>query len=254
MALALALGASCTVFNGKSYSLDASDGACCPSGSGTAVCQGFEEAIASPWEFSASSDASRPAPDDAHAHCGRRSLHVHSDAIPAGGDFSSMVAETRTFADPAFSAEVFARAWVFLPPAFQLGDGASSNFASLFEVTQGVDPFGGVAAQFSSSSLNIAYWPGTGHFQAGTHALMRDVWTCVEWHVRYGDGDGTSEIWVDDEPTPWVHFEGMRTKPSPAYSRFMAGIFFTGSPVAQPPLDLWLDDLVVDNKRIGCGK
>jgi hypothetical protein len=245
---ALGVAASCTVFNGKTLQNDggaSSDAPPSPScgcaNVAAVVCEDFEGKPNSPWKMAGDEP---PLIDTSQHHCGASSLHLHTQAI-TNGSISSTLIESDTFTNPSLADGFYVRAWVYAPPRFTI---AGNNFMALFEAHQDRQPFLGIAAQLGANTAAIANWTTAFAYEATKAAMPLDKWTCVEWHVAFRP-TGASQLWVADAS---ASLDPTNTNPTPPYNELIIGIYFSGADSAQPAVDLWIDELVIDSKRIGC--
>jgi hypothetical protein len=161
------------------------------------------------------------------------------------------IREAQTFADSRLSTGFFARAWVYVPSSSVV---ATGNYAALLEAQQDGAAYLGIAAQFGPSAVAIADWTGPEvEFVSGDGSFPHDTWTCVEWQVKYGADNGSSDLWIGANDVG-ISLSAAHTEPSPPYGRFLVQLYFDQVAAPQPAFDIWIDDVVVDAKRIGCAK
>jgi hypothetical protein len=200
------------------------------------LCDGFEGATFDPvWSSIGSVSI-----DTTVAHRGASSAHFHTDAIAVGDDGYAEIWQTRTLplGDPTF----YVRAW------FRLGALPLNNMEMIAatqtvplpdEVGLFVVPELAVYSQFSNTSTNTATRPPIG------------TWICALWTVTRattptgrislaGDLSTTLSNVITDATTPLREMD--------------LGIGFSGSTVivAQPPMDVWIDDLIVAASPVSC--
>jgi hypothetical protein len=250
-ALCAALAASCTVFNGKSLPADASadsSAACgCQAAAGAVFCDDFEPAPSDAWSPLGSNPP--PVSDNMRAHCGQWSLHVSSPALVANGSYTTALAENRTFSAGSVKDGFFLRAWVYVPSGSKVAQG---NFASIIETRQAADPYLGIAVQLASGAVAIPDWTSTPNAYTQTNApLPTDSWTCVEWQVTFNATSGATQLWIGGG-SPAATLSAINTQPSPAYGTILLGLFVDAN-TPQSALDVWIDDVVIDAQRVGCG-
>jgi hypothetical protein len=158
--------------------------------------------------------------------------------------------QSNTFDDRNLRDGFFARAWVYIPSQSPI---AADNSFSLMEIRQDSGDFLGVGLQVQASRSLISNWTATPNASALSDLpFPRERWTCVEWQVTYGAA-GASTAWIGDAANPAAALESTNTAPSPPYTSFILGAFFASNNTAQPAFDLWIDDVVLDKQRIGCG-
>lgn len=220
-----------------------------------------------PWRAALKSGATMQL-DGTHATSGSNALHVHIDgAVEAGG---------RLFAngdEPIFSTKpthLYGRMMMYIDP-----NGSSVHW-TFFGVNGDAEPSSpavGRNAQYIMSSLpkdganrySFVYGleaQGSDGFHdcyAPSDTTMPSAWACVSFELdsvarklrMYKDGDPTPILSVDDHgqgcvaPTagdsPWY---------GPAIEQLFVGAWSFHE--MQGPLDVWIDDLVVDTKPVSC--
>ena len=92
----------------------------------------------------------------------------------------------------------------------------------------------------------LTYGPNQGDATStGTNLIPANQWVCVEWQVSYGATTaGFMQLWVND--TAVLDFSGLNI---PKLDQFFFGY---GSTWEGKASNLWFDELVVDDQRIGC--
>jgi hypothetical protein len=206
--------------------------------------------------------------DGAHTTSGARALHVHIDnAVTAGGRLFSDGAQ------PIFASKpthVYGRMRMYIDPN---GTSVHWTFFGVNGAAEPTSPATGRSASYILSSLpkNGA---NTYSFVYGLSATATEAyhdcssqsstsmptgWACVSFEMdsvartlrMYKDGAATPILSVDDHgkncvaPTavtsPWY---------GPAVTQLFAGAWSFHAMNA--PLDVWIDDLIVDTKPISC--
>jgi hypothetical protein len=206
--------------------------------------------------------------DGAHKISGANALHVHIDnAVTAGG---------RLFSDgmqPIFATKpthVYGRMMMYIDPN---GTSVHWTFFGVNGVAEPTSPAAGRNASYIMSSLPRS-GVNTYSFVYGLQALgtdpyhdcssqsmtpMPSAWACISFEMdsvarklrMYKDGAATPILSVDDHgkgcvaPTvvtsPWY---------GPAITQLFVGAWSFHAMNA--PLDVWIDDLVVDTKPVTC--
>jgi hypothetical protein len=220
-----------------------------------------------PWHASLQAGASMHL-DGAHTVSGSNALHVHiDDAVTAGG---------RLFADgaqPIFSSKpthVYGRMMMYIDPN---GTSVHWTFFGVNGTAEPSSPAMGRNAQYIMSSLP-KNGVNTYSFVCGLQAMgtdgyhdcssqsgtpMPSAWACISFEMdsvtrqlrMYKDGATAPILSVDDHgkgcvaPTsvdsPWY---------GPAVTQLFVGAWSFHAMNA--PLDVWVDDLVVDTKPVTC--
>jgi hypothetical protein len=176
--------------------------------------------------------------DDTKAHGGSFSLHVHVDSETTSGDFHNAYITTTTPSDP-----LHVRAFVFIPSA-----------------TANLEPGLLDARQVSGAFADIALSIGAGHtitvgdtvdppFTLHSSSMIPvDRWVCLEWVIAF-TGAVDTHTSIDGSELGELHGSGPGIMPS--FGQLRVGAAFLTS-AGTPPLDLWFDDIVLDDKPIGC--
>ncbi len=182
--------------------------------------------------------------DPAVAHRGGASAHFQSIALAKnqGGYFT--LGETRTLA--LADATFYVRAWVRLG-ALPAGTNhmelvtAAQTGGTVYGDSLFVEPTGlSIYTQFSNSSYIESTPPPLGS------------WFCALWTVQRAT-TATGSITLAGDPAP-IHVTSVITDGSPPLSLLTFGIGFSGTNVAaaQPVMDVWLDDVIVDRNPLTC--
>jgi hypothetical protein len=206
-------------------------------------CEGFETPLSN-WTLT-------PAPggqiveDGTQVARGAQALHV---ADP--GQISDAMAVTRDFSavPPGFTfAPMYVRFFVsYDPPVSGLG-------AILMTISSG----SGYLAIRSSDDAHVeldVVGLGTDYARVSTTPFPRGRWGCFELSgVPGGDGgvDGTLRLSLDDVPLADVVLGGVDMS-NPLGGLTLGFAINYGSVV--PKADVWFDELIVDDKPIGCAK
>jgi hypothetical protein len=178
--------------------------------------------------------------DTAMAHSGVASAHAHATAVAGGASGGSQIG-TDVLMQPALAAALHVRAWMYLPSS-----DAFAHPARLMAAQQG--------GSGSSLFLNLSDQIMVSDTASGAHtsgtAPPRDRWFCVEWATDFSSANGDSTVSIDG--TPAASITGTMALFSPPASRIVLGVYTYQPAAAQAALDVWLDDLIIDNKPIGC--
>ena len=180
--------------------------------------------------------------DTAQHHSGAHSLHAH---IESPADVDGGITAEWTNAGP-FPQPLYVRLYVY--PVTPIAD--FEVFAEL-DQTSGDYPLtslwlgsgGGVS---SFGWIDSADMDPDANSDSITSPLALNAWTCVEWLV---DANAqTLEVWVNGQPA-----FPPTTRPLPmSLDRFDVGAYVqTSLPLTS--YDVWIDDVIIDQQRIGCG-
>lgn len=134
----------------------------------------------------------------------------------------------------AAPSDLYVRVWAFVPADAVMDDvnlafvGGGGD-AGLVGMTLGID----------GANAYHRWYP----VAAGAEApFPRDQWVCLEAHA----GPGGVELWVDDASARADVAVSMPT------SGFGANVGIGIAPRATSPIEVWLDEVVIDDARIGC--
>lgn len=193
--------------------------------------------------------------DTTHVHTGAHAVHFH---VAAGSNNPSFL----TYMLPAGTNTLYVRAWVYL--SLQLGDSPASqndNHETLFALNGSPGNvnsevrFGAIKGTIGvnvSPSDNItplvASWNGPPSIPATT-------WTCIEVAFLGAPAQNELDSWMNDAdlfdvttPTQWNN----GTMPIDWLNGEFVEIDFGFQSFSGFGADVWVDDLVLGNDRIGC--
>lgn len=178
--------------------------------------------------------------DTTHARSGTRSLRVHTNALAIGQDGYSNIAETSTLAlgDPT----VYIRVWMWLD-ALPVNNMVLVN-AEETALAEGIGLF------VRPDSLSI-YSQFDGRSRITPSAPPLGAWTCLRWSFTRSTGAGSMVL---DSDAGNATLAPVQTDKGTGISDLSFGIGFSGSTltVAQPAMDVWLDDLIVSTAPVAC--
>ena len=215
-----------------------------PSGSNCAAiaptfCDGFEGTLLSPvWTQSLTGGTATI--DATRAYRGKSSLHLHQNLTGSKG------ADIELNETQAFASHFWARVFVWVPAGFDPSD------ADILLVEQGANPYLGITLKLAGGGLVTEDLLTGGARLASTTTMPTDRWVCLEWEVQLGTAamnNGSTALSVDG-----VAANGLGGA-QPLWGGTNPINTFTLSLLAlpgTPPRDLWMDELVIDTKPIGC--
>lgn len=201
-----------------------------------------------------------PEVDATRAARGQKSLHFH-----LSGSTPGHIEEVQTF--PAARNTLFGRMFVWFdvlpsaPSSAQWSVVVATSMDEQAEVRVGGQPA-------SENRLGVgSRRPGEGGWDwhtAGTDAQSRPrtgAWICLEWQFK-GDTNET-RVWVDGVEQGSLHLtetefrrgdeEGGQRFRQPTFARLRVGWWLYPTESPQPSeYDVWIDELAVDDTRIGC--
>jgi hypothetical protein len=182
--------------------------------------------------------------DPSRAYRGTHSLHARTEAV-TGNSQPALGAGYGHLFLPAPPFPLFVRMFVYMPAPVPPSVGAFVN------VLQAIPPYAGM-------QLNVrppgGYLGGTGYnglnsdWSAANDLVPADSWTCVELEID-GPPTNTVRVFVSDVELTAMR-EGLPAS-VPPLGLLQVGLAYYAAN-AQPAADLWIDEVAVDGKRIGC--
>jgi hypothetical protein len=201
------------------------------------LCDGFEtEALDGQWTPGAESGLVMV--DTTRAYRGTRSLHAHTNAVPAGSVSSAGLYESRTFPQ---ATPVYVRVWAYLASPFPGGFNQLVNFVD--NGTTGIS----FSIKNGFPVLN-AYTSPIAYHESTTVPVPVDRWTCLQFDIGQGAPTGDAHLFVDGAEVSDAVGHDVSTT---AMRGVLFGLDFI-SDSGTPAADLWLDEIAVGDKPIGC--
>jgi hypothetical protein len=109
---------------------------------------------------------------------------------------------------------------------------------------------------YSSGSpvWQMTYWTGEGaeYIGSGGH-IPKDAWFCLEW--EFNDAPDQIAVWVDGDGTKnGASLRNINNNASGLLGEFTSlGLGFrTWHPMGAPDIDVYIDDIALDSKRVPC--
>ncbi|HEY7371089.1 MAG TPA: hypothetical protein VIF57_02850 [Polyangia bacterium] len=208
------------------------------------LCESFENGLdTNLWKTTKAGDATITV-DDVHAARGTKALHVTTAA--GGGSNFAYIKEMKTF--PATNNVLYGRMFVWFEDAlttdghFSLAEGAGTG-------TPAVIRFGG---QFK------AFGVGTDGGDSGdwtdsdrTKLVPTQTWICAEF--EFDGPNNTFHVWWDDMERPMLTSGASKHAmfTMPAFTSLWFGWWMYN--IAEPQ-EIWIDEIAVDYKPIGCAR
>lgn len=180
--------------------------------------------------------------DSTRAHRGASSVHVQSPAIAAGTDDYTVLADQATLA--TIGTTFWVRAWLWLSalPAGMNG----------LELITAQRPSAGGDYLFVFSNRTDVYTQYDGVSQQAMVAVPVGGWFCAVFKVvRSTTSTGSIEASGD---IPMLVLPGVQTDGVPPLEYITLGLAFSAPNVAvpQPVMDLWIDDVIIDDAAVTC--
>jgi hypothetical protein len=181
--------------------------------------------------------------DTTIAHRGTTSVHMHSPALAIGQNGYFVLQQNTTLAlgDPMF----YVRAWV------RLGSMPLVNMGLIF-VEQSGTPDNEDAVTLRPNDLAV-YSQFSNSSKGNNTTPPLNTWFCVLFTVKRTTNATGSIVLGGDQPP--ITLPSVQTDSATSPIVLMNfGIAFAGSVVttAQPALDMWIDDVIVNNAPITC--
>jgi hypothetical protein len=105
---------------------------------------------------------------------------------------------------------------------------------------------GELLALLPTAHLDLSGWGVSAGDRQSTFALPTMRWVCFEWAITAGT-PGLMSIWIDDAPVTDLQAVSWNT-PS-IFTALELGFALVQS---TDPIDLWVDEVMIDRARIGC--
>ncbi len=183
-------------------------------------------------------------PDADRACRGDASLHVHLEAAAAGESPRMIIEETQSD-QPVPLANRWVRAFVFLPSS-----SVTPALNRLLIVGQVAAPYRQVELGVTAGKLAITSELGGLPVTVSTTALPTDRWTCVVFALEQGS-PGALRATLDDDAVEDLQVTG-ETNPAPALASVRIGVAFDQLAADQGAIDLWIDEIVIDDAPLDC--
>jgi hypothetical protein len=208
---------------------------------GVQLCESFENGLdATLWNTTRTGDADVVV-DQMHAARGSKALHVKTTA----GNGHAYITERRTF--PAVGNNLYVRMFVWFDDDittqghFSLAEGAGTGTGALVR-------FGGQFREFGVGSDLGASGDWTDHDSV---VIPSKKWLCLEFEFQ--GSTNMFHFWSDDVARPALDTGANRHNGfvMPQFNSLWFGWWMYN---AIEPQDVWIDEIVVDSKPIGCAK
>jgi hypothetical protein len=207
-------------------------------------CDGFETGIDTHKGWYLNTNNGAITADPTRAHRGAQSAHIHMNSVGPNVEAKAQLAQNRFY--PVNDLHI--RAYFY----FQ----ATSDTTSLMALQQNTTPYRGIYF-YSGASQQKIWDDASSNVAFSNSAYPIDQWVCVELEVTNADGAmggmGRARAWIGDPQTLAVDLANASTTFNPPLNTlFFGGILQSPSGVAA--FDEWVDDVIIDNKPIGCAQ
>lgn len=207
----------------------------CPERPGVAFCDGFEDPDLARWDYTVLNNGTLTR-TTARVRSGTASL-LATTGPPAEGTVARWA--TKVLANQR-SGDAWLRFYNWVPGALVVTRHFSVGVMSELTV-----PYTGFALRILPARVEIG--SGNDAFP-GTVTFPRDRWVCVELHVSIDPGVGVYEAYLDGALV--ASSPPMNTLPADGYTVAEVGVHYADPD--QGPVEVYVDDVVVANTRIGC--
>lgn len=215
------------------------DGAMALCGPPRRLCDDFEGgALNARWQASAGLSI-----DSSRAHRGVSSLHAHTGALAVGDGDDSLIWESTLL--PLGDPMLYVRVWI------QLDEMPANNMALIGAVqTVGIQEQIGVFIVPTGMTV-YSQFEERSRETPGPPPLSQ--WLCLQWTITRSLTDGSLVLAGD---AGGAMLSNVQTEGNAGLVDFQIGIAFADSSVddPQPPMDVWLDDLVVSTAPVTCAE
>jgi len=206
---------------------------------GVLFCEGFENTSLPGWGFLQNNGT--VGADSVHVYRGSSALHAHQNAAAPGAGATGVVIATPTYP----STDIYLRAFVYLPGP------APAGIATFLRVQESMAAQYSLDLQISDGKLRSRASRSNTNALSNT-SLPLDRWACVEWQIHLA-ASGFVKAWVDGLEVTGI--SGTQdTRATTVYDWLVVGLDTGSTAGSQPARELWLDEVALDNKPIGCAK
>ena len=218
------------------------DSACYTRFSKTLSCDGFESAPMDPpwWDIVKSGDVGR---STARRRRGDGALAARS--ISVGG--SAFIG--RLSYPSIKQGKIYLRAYVYVP------SGAPVLSAVVLTMSQQTAPYGGLSVSLKDTGIGLDVAPKGAGVDVKTLTadppvrLVRDQWICIQVEADVSATQGSARLSANGQLAAGSAGP-LNTLPLAGYEGINAGLVYTS--VDQPPLEVFIDELVTDVMPIPC--
>jgi hypothetical protein len=202
------------------------------------TCASFEdEDLASAWTATTIVDGGALERTTDPVHSGLGALHAATSAADS-------IAVVSTEFEPLFSGMLFLRAYLWVPAA------VPTETINIFFIgaEPEPDPFNGLDINLANGALQIFSPQIIPARQTGALQIPRDRWFCFRAQLVIGEGDGTVDLFVDDQLA--LTAQALDTLPANGVFRLRAGVDWSSEQAEL--FEIYLDDIALDVVPIAC--
>lgn len=209
-----------------------------------AVCDGFEGAGFDPiWQTGANVSI-----DSTHVHRGAQAAHTHVDALTTGMEGYSMFGELETLSASQEPTTFYVRAWYYLS-ALPAGTNRMEAIA--------IEPIASNPTAdytFIHPDAVVLYTQSDDRSRMGAVAAPVNTWFCLDMKVTRDTGNA-GELALTSDAVPSITLGNAKTDSTTTPIKFVffgIGCAATNVDNAQPAVDAWIDDVIVDPAPVTC--
>lgn len=203
---------------------------------GALFCDGFEGRMDESWGYEVITNATVDA-TTTRAYRGTHAFEAHTAAI---NDYK--YARWGRYGEaPIGSGDLYYRAFYWMPSTTVIDDQAS-----FLTFGNGQPPYPSAYVMLSGGMIHVNV-DSTSYLFPGD--LPRDRWVCVELHINVSPTSGSFDLTFDGG-TP-MSASGIDTLVGDTgYTNLDVGVHYATP--GQSPVDLWIDEVILDTSPIGC--
>jgi hypothetical protein len=184
--------------------------------------------------------------DTTRAYRGASSLHVHTDQITSSTFDPGATLRTSQNFNTLTPGTIYVRAFAFLQAPFP------SSFNQLLNFATNGGEGAALATAMGSGHIAINDYAGTPIWNESTTGmtLATGRWLCLQFGLPIGMS-GTATVSVDGNH---IDTDLVIPTPQPIPDHIYCGLDFSQTVTSQGAADLWLDEIIVDNKPTSCSE
>ena len=210
---------------------------------GFGVCDSFEAGALDTTLWS----GNRITVDSTHVHRGMYAAHVKNPALAVGQGMISQLGEDATFTGGTIPTTFYVRAWLYLPTL-----PAPNNHLELISVeSQAASSLGDYTFTYSNNSA--LYTQEDQQSQLTGVAPPTNMWFCIVMRITRSTTAGSLALTSDVLPATSLNNVITEDNANPLHDVHI-GLGYAGTNVvtAQPAMDAWVDDVIVDPNPLTC--
>jgi hypothetical protein len=210
-------------------------------GAGVPLCDGFEGKTLQPWWGTVIQSGGTATIDTSHAYRGNSSLHLHNNNL------GTVASDVEIDEMGVFFQHIYMRAFIYV------GNNFDPSEADVFLVEQNNAPYQGITLNFLNGFYSTSDTLNNGVVLTSPTTIMPEQWVCIEWDVTLGTSsnhNGNTTLTVEGNVASGLG-AAQPLYGNPAINQI--GLALVGG-AHTPARDLWIDELIIDSKPIGCAK